>query len=263
MTDQPVPADPRQLRAADTDRDQTAELLRRAAAEGRITFEELDERIGRAYAAKTFADLEALTSDLPGPGVRASVSATPRYQPPEVPAGTPAPSFSVAILSGAQRAGPWLVPPSYTAVAILGGVELDLRHARLTAAEVTIRAFCLMEGVSITVPEDMDFDDFAVSGLTVRQPELRRTAEVAYRSDNVRLEYRFEAIHEAFSYRSNPDGLPSWFAANRLEHDLLLHRPRCVSDGGTEANGLRAELQLPTEGHARRTVRTAVGAEHL
>ena len=162
MTDQPVPADPRQLRAADTDRDQTAEMLRRAAAEGRITFEELDERIGRAYGAKTFADLEALTSDLPNAGVRAPAPATPRYQPPVVPEGTPAPSFSVAILSGAQRAGPWLVPPDYTAVAIMGGVELDLRHARLTAAEVTIRAFCLMGGVSITVPEDMDVD---VSGI--------------------------------------------------------------------------------------------------
>ena len=44
----------------------------------------------------------------------------------------------------------------------MGGVELDLRHARLTAAEVTIRAFCLMGGVSITVPEDMDVD---VSGI--------------------------------------------------------------------------------------------------
>ena len=162
MTDQPVPADPRQLRAADTDRDHTAEVLRRAAAEGRITFEELDERIGRAYAAKTFADLEALTSDLPSAGVRAPAPATPRYQPPVVSEGTPAPSFSVAILSGAQRAGPWLVPPDYTAVAIMGGVELDLRHARLTAAEVTIRAFCLMGGVSITVPEDMDVD---VSGI--------------------------------------------------------------------------------------------------
>ena len=81
MTDQPVPADPRQLRAADTDRDQTAELLRRAAAEGRITFEELDERIAGAYTAKTFADLQALTGDLPGPGVRAPAPATPRYQP--------------------------------------------------------------------------------------------------------------------------------------------------------------------------------------
>ena len=162
MTDQPVPADPRHMRAADTDRDHTAEVLRRAAAEGRITFEELDDRIGQAYAAKTFADLEALTRDLPGAGARAPVPAMPRYQPAEVPAGTQPPSFSVAIMSGAQRAGPWLVPPSYTAVAIMGGVELDLRDARFTAAEVTIRAFCLMGGVSITVPEDMEVD---VSGI--------------------------------------------------------------------------------------------------
>jgi len=164
MTDQPVPADPRQMRAADTDRDHTAEVLRRAAAEGRITFEELDERIGQAYAAKTFADLEALTSDIPNAGVRTPAPATTRYQPPQIPEGTPSPSFSVAILSGAQRAGPWLVPPSYTAVAILGGVELDLRHARFTAAEVTIRAFCLLGSVSITVPEDMDVD---VSGIGI------------------------------------------------------------------------------------------------
>ncbi|MDT7553923.1 MAG: hypothetical protein QOI16_2459 [Pseudonocardiales bacterium] len=67
------------------------------------------------------------------------------------------------------------------------------------------------------VPEDMDFDDFGLKGLTVSQPELRHTAEVTYESDKVRLEYRFEAIQDAFSYRSNPDGLPEWFAANRLE----------------------------------------------
>ncbi|HEV8279228.1 MAG TPA: DUF1707 domain-containing protein, partial [Streptosporangiaceae bacterium] len=129
MSEPPVPADPRQLRAADADRDRTAEVLRRAATEGRITFDELDERISRAYAAKTFADLEAVTSDLPGPGVKLPAPATARYQPPEVPAGTPAPSLSLAIMSGARRAGPWLVPPSYTAVAIMGGVELDLRDA--------------------------------------------------------------------------------------------------------------------------------------
>jgi hypothetical protein len=162
MSDQPVPTDPSRLRAADADRDRAAEMLRRAAAEGRITFDELDERIGQAYAAKTFADLEALTGDLPGPGVRAPVPATPRHQPPEVPAGTPASSFSLAIMSGAKRAGPWIVPPAYTAVAVMGGVELDLRHARFAEAEVTIRAFCLMGGVSITVPEDMTVD---VSGI--------------------------------------------------------------------------------------------------
>jgi hypothetical protein len=68
-----------------------------------------------------------------------------------------------------------------------------------------------------TVGADMDLDDFSFGGLTVKQPEVRRTAEVAYTSENVRLEYAFEAIHEAFSYHDNPDGLPSWFAANRLE----------------------------------------------
>jgi hypothetical protein len=67
------------------------------------------------------------------------------------------------------------------------------------------------------VPDDMDLDDFTLHGLRVRQPELRRTAEVTYASETVRLEYRFEALHDAFSYRSNPDGLPPWFAANRLE----------------------------------------------
>jgi DUF1707 SHOCT-like domain len=163
MSEPPVPADPRQLRAADADRDRTAEVLRRAATEGRITFDELDERVSRAYAAKTFADLEAVTSDLPGPGVKPPAAATARYQP-EVPAGTPAPSLSLAIMSGARRAGPWLVPPAYTAVAIMGGVELDLRDARFAAAEVTIRAFCLMGGVSITVPEDMAVD---VSGIGI------------------------------------------------------------------------------------------------
>jgi Domain of unknown function (DUF1707) len=162
MSDQPVPADPRQLRAADADRERAAEILRQAAAEGRITFDELDERVNQAYAAKTFADLEALTSDLPGPRVSASAPAVTRYQRAQVPAGTPVSAVSVAVMSGAKRAGPWLVPAAYTAVAIMGGVELDLRYARFTAQEVTIRAFCLMGGVSITVPEDMAVD---VSGI--------------------------------------------------------------------------------------------------
>jgi len=162
MSDQPVPADPRQLRAADADRERAVEILRQAAAEGRISFDELDERVNQAYAARTFADLEALTGDLPGAKVSASAPAVTRYQLAQVPAGTPVSAVSAAVMSGAKRAGPWLVPPVYTAVAVMGGVELDLRYARFTATEVTIRAFCLMGGVSITVPEDMTVD---VSGI--------------------------------------------------------------------------------------------------
>jgi hypothetical protein len=67
------------------------------------------------------------------------------------------------------------------------------------------------------VADDADFDDWSLAGLEVRQPELRRTAEVRFARDDVRLEYDFEALHEAFSYRQNPGGLPAWFARDRFE----------------------------------------------
>jgi hypothetical protein len=68
-----------------------------------------------------------------------------------------------------------------------------------------------------TVPDGMDLDDFDFRGLRVEQPERHRTARVTYESDEVRLRYDFEAVHDAFSYRANPDGIPEWFAQNRME----------------------------------------------
>jgi Domain of unknown function (DUF1707)/2TM domain len=60
-------AERRGLRASDADRERVAEALGQAHAEGRLTAEEFDERVGRAYAARTYADLEGLTGDLPPP----------------------------------------------------------------------------------------------------------------------------------------------------------------------------------------------------
>ncbi|RZT86712.1 hypothetical protein EV383_3609 [Pseudonocardia sediminis] len=68
-----------------------------------------------------------------------------------------------------------------------------------------------------TVEDSADLDDFTFEGLHVRQPEFQRTAEVRYSRGDVEVEYSFEGIHDAFSFRSNPDGLPSWFAENRME----------------------------------------------
>jgi hypothetical protein len=67
------------------------------------------------------------------------------------------------------------------------------------------------------VGPEANFDDWEDAGLRLRQPEVRRSAELAYRSERVALEYRFDALHDAFSYRENPEGLPAWFAANRFE----------------------------------------------
>jgi hypothetical protein len=163
MVSEPPP-DASQMRVADTDRDRAADLLRTAAAEGRITFDELDERVSQAYAAKTFADLQAITRDLPGPGVTPPAPAAPPAALPSVTAATPGPPASVAIMCGARRTGPWVVPPVYHAVAVMGAVDLDLRRATLAADEVTIRAFCLMGGITITVPEQVGVD---VAGLGV------------------------------------------------------------------------------------------------
>ena len=53
------------LRAADTDRAAVAAVLGEHMAAGRLTLEEYDERLTRAYAARTFGELAELTADLP------------------------------------------------------------------------------------------------------------------------------------------------------------------------------------------------------
>ena len=59
------------LRASDADRDATAERLRRAAVEGRLEPEELEERLHAALRARTYGDLDRLVADLPQqPGPR-------------------------------------------------------------------------------------------------------------------------------------------------------------------------------------------------
>jgi hypothetical protein len=52
-------------RASDAEREAVADRLRTAAAEGRLDPDELDERLGAAYGARTVGDLVPLTDDLP------------------------------------------------------------------------------------------------------------------------------------------------------------------------------------------------------
>ena len=147
------------MRVSDSDRERAADVLREAAGHGRITMDELDERLEVAYAAKTYGDLAAVTRDLPQP---AQAPGTAQRAPVGRIGGTPGAKFSLAILSGARRSGRWVVPPSYVAVAVMGGVELDLREAQFSQPEVTIHAYTVMGGIEITVPEDVDVD---VSGV--------------------------------------------------------------------------------------------------
>ncbi|HLI15399.1 MAG TPA: DUF1707 domain-containing protein [Acidimicrobiales bacterium] len=68
----------RDLRASDADRDAAVDELRRHASVGRLTIDELDERIGRALRSKTLGELEDLLADLP---VEPPEPVVPRPQP--------------------------------------------------------------------------------------------------------------------------------------------------------------------------------------
>jgi hypothetical protein len=160
MSELSGPADHGLMRVSDSDREQAAEVLREAAGQGRISLDELDERLEAAYAAKTYADLATVTHDLP----QAAQALSPAARATQVSriGGTPRSKFSVAVMSGARRMGRWVVPRKYVAVAFMGGIELDLREAQFSEPEVTLHAYTVMGGIEITVPEDVEVD---VSGL--------------------------------------------------------------------------------------------------
>ena len=61
---QPMPVSP-SMRAATADRERTVDVLKAAFAEGRLDQDEYNDRMGRAYTARTYGDLVALTGDLP------------------------------------------------------------------------------------------------------------------------------------------------------------------------------------------------------
>lgn len=155
MTLSPSADDHASLRASDQDRDRTAEVLREAAAEGRLSLAELDERLDAVYAAKTYAELEPVIRDLPTTGT-APVPAAGVADVAGRFGGRATSSSAIAVMGGFSRKGEWVVPKQFTAVTVMGGGEIDMRQARFAEREVTIHAVAVMGGISIIVPEDAE-----------------------------------------------------------------------------------------------------------
>jgi hypothetical protein len=63
--------DRNRLRASDADREQVIEVLKTAFVQGRLTKDEFSLRVTQAYASRTYADLDALTADIPAPPAKA------------------------------------------------------------------------------------------------------------------------------------------------------------------------------------------------
>lgn len=135
--------------AADTDRIQAAQFLTDAAAQGRLPLNEYEDRLTKAYAAKTYDELARISADLPG------AMSTPRGSGPCRPAPS---TLLLAIMSGFERRGRWNVPKRLTTVAFLGSGVVDLRYADFTAPDVEIKTYSVFGGQTILVPPEVNVD---------------------------------------------------------------------------------------------------------
>ena len=143
------------MRASDADRERVANVLREAAGDGRLTMDELDERLDAVYAAKTYAELEPITHDLPDSGATYAPALAPAAPHDPARFGAEATSHgAVAILGGFTRRGEWVVPKEFTAFMFMGGGEIDMRDARFAEREVALHIVAIMGGCEVIVPED-------------------------------------------------------------------------------------------------------------
>ncbi len=143
-----------ELRASHQDRDRVVEVLRDAAGDGRLTGEELDERLEAALTARTYAELAALTRDLPaGPGL----ALAPQVAPKDL--------VRIDLRSGhTKREGRWVVPRQMHVRITSGHARLDFTQAVIAEralhidAEVRSGSLTLLTRPGVVV----DTDDVAV-----------------------------------------------------------------------------------------------------
>ena len=146
-----------ELRASDEERERIAGELAEARVQGRITLDELSERLDLVYAARTRAELEPVIRDLPAVGA-------PSRRPTR---------WIVSVLGSSSRTGRWRIERKTRAVALLGGCHLDLRRAEVEGQEATITSFSFLGGINITVPEGVDVELSGFSLIGGRNLELR------------------------------------------------------------------------------------------
>ncbi|MGH3186311.1 MAG: DUF1707 SHOCT-like domain-containing protein [Streptosporangiaceae bacterium] len=128
-------APPHEMRASDADRDRVMDVLRNATAEGRLTADELEERLGAALTARTFGDLAALTEDLPvGPDLLPQPDLQPQPDLLTQPATEQADEVHRIDQRGGafQRAGRWVVPQRLELRSSWCDVLLDFTEAVIT-----------------------------------------------------------------------------------------------------------------------------------
>jgi Domain of unknown function (DUF1707) len=158
------PVQPGQLRASHQDRDRVVEILQVAAGDGRLTADELDQRLEAALTARTYAELAVLTTDLPAAG-------------PAGAAAVPEPKDVVRIDCGSgstRRDGRWVVPQRIDVRVTSGSVRLDFTDAVI--AQPTLKVDAEVHSGNLTLVTRpgivVDADEVSVrsGSVKVREP---------------------------------------------------------------------------------------------
>lgn len=151
-----------ELRASHDDRDRVVELLRVSAGDGRLTAEELDQRLELALTARTYGELAKLVTDLPAAGTVAGPPAT-APQPREV--------ARIDCHSGhVRRVDRWVVPQRMEVKVTSGHVMLDLTQAVITQPSLKLNIDVRSGHVHLKTKPGIvvDTDDVAIRSGHVR-----------------------------------------------------------------------------------------------
>ncbi|KOG52876.1 hypothetical protein ADK76_30305 [Streptomyces griseoflavus] len=139
---------------SDDEREAAVQRLQEIYAEERISYEEMDQRLGHVLAAKTHGELASALASLPEEN--------------------PAPASTIAAAGGRiRRRGAWRVPRVLKVGSAYGRVRLDLSRAVIEHPVVDIELQLGTGGARITVPRDAIVD---VEGLSTGWKDLRYKA---------------------------------------------------------------------------------------
>ncbi|WP_328463123.1 DUF1707 SHOCT-like domain-containing protein [Streptomyces sp. NBC_00448] len=163
MTQEPVPwagGEKLDQRVSHEDRERVAEVLRVAAGDGRLSLEELEERLESCFGARTYGALAPLVADLPG-------------QTPVTPAEAVRTKDVVRVRrvgASLRYEGPWVAPRRLEAEVRGGNVVLDFSTATVRGAVTHVDVELRGGNLRLIVPDgySVDADEIDIRGGSVR-----------------------------------------------------------------------------------------------
>jgi hypothetical protein len=148
-------------------RDRAIAILSDRFSKDELELDDLERRLNLVHTAASPAEVDLVLADLSGMAEAAKLpvpAAAPASSRAMVPASQVRERQSiVAIFGGAERKGAWLSPRHLRVVAVMGGVELDFRDARLPPGVTDVSIFSFMGGVEVLVPPELAVESNGVA----------------------------------------------------------------------------------------------------